>query len=873
MKSKILIVLASVVCALACVFGLAACDFGGNSGGGGDNSDVAGYSYTFSAVDVKFEDENMKELAEIVKEQTVKQMQGNTISFFKDGTCTLTDGADVTYGTYTQNGKKGSVTFNGTASNMVITENSISLSDTQQGITVTTVFTKGAGGNKPNQPDKPNKPSKPDDENKSCNHIGNLWHYTDIKASTCIEAGWSLDLYICKGSVNEGKGDKLCGKVFISEAAAEGNDWIGIVNEDEFAELEQNSDILSNYKKPLPLGGHTIVIDEAVKATCSEKGLTEGSHCGVCNDVIKAQEETPFGEHSYTDELAMPGYAVELYNVCGGCGHLENTALYFKAKLNKDGNYYTLEKASGWTAINFTDIKTYNRKSITHIGESAFYGDTLLKSVTIGGTVAHIGASAFENCASLDYVNLCDMDDNNMSVIEIGDTAFLGCSKITHITIPESVTKIGWSAFEKTGITSITIPESVTEMYGAFVNCSNLETVYWNAVDCKSALRLGGGGYETAFDGTNLKTVIFGNKVTKINDGSFFKCDKLTSVTISDSVTSIGFEAFSGCPIKTATIPASAIGYIYNDNLKTVTITSGEKNIENGAFAHYDSLESINVDSGNTRYHSVNNCIIEIATKTLISGCKSSVIPKDGSVTRIAGEAFLYCRNLTSITIPDCITSIDDYAFKDCNALTIYCEAEEQPSGWSNYWNSYRPVVWDCKNNNKDENGYEYAVIDGISYSLKDGIAMVIMQPTNITVANIPTKITYKNNEYSVTGIEDKAFYYCDNLTSINIPDSVTSVGESAFKGCRSLTNIIIPDSVKSIDSYAFVDCSNLTSVTIGNGVTSIDSFAFSYCSSLTSITFNGTKAQWKAIGKGSGWDNNTGNYTIHCTDGDIAKN
>lgn len=79
MKSKILIVLASVVCALACVFGLAACDFGGNSGGGGDNSDVAGYSYTFSAVDVKFEDENMKELAEIVKEQTVKQMQGNTI--------------------------------------------------------------------------------------------------------------------------------------------------------------------------------------------------------------------------------------------------------------------------------------------------------------------------------------------------------------------------------------------------------------------------------------------------------------------------------------------------------------------------------------------------------------------------------------------------------------------------------------------------------------------------------------------------------------------------------------------------------------------------------------------------------------------------
>lgn len=93
------------------------------------------------------------------------------------------------------------------------------------------------------------------------------------------------------------------------------------------------------------------------------------------------------------------------------------------------------------------------------------------------------------------------------------------------------------------------------------------------------------------------------------------------------------------------------------------------------------------------------------------------------------------------------------------------------------------------------------------------------------------------------------AFAYCSSLTSINIPDSVTSIGANAFSGCRSLTSINIPD-----------------------GVTSIGEGAFSGCSALTDITFAGTKAQWKAIKKGYDWNYDTGNYTIHCTDGDISK-
>ena len=81
-----------------------------------------------------------------------------------------------------------------------------------------------------------------------------------------------------------------------------------------------------------------------------------------------------------------------------------------------------------------------------------------------------------------------------------------------------------------------------------------------------------------------------------------------------------------------------------------------------------------------------------------------------------------------------------------------------------------------------------------------------------------------------------------------------------------------MPDKVTSIDMGAFAFCSNLTDITIPNSLTFISMRAFSNCTRLSNITFQGTKAEWNAIEKGSDWNENTGNYTIHCTDGDIAK-
>ena len=158
------------------------------------------------------------------------------------------------------------------------------------------------------------------------------------------------------------------------------------------------------------------------------------------------------------------------------------------------------------------------------------------------------------------------------------------------------------------------------------------------------------------------------------------------------------------------------------------------------------------------------------------------------------------------------------------------------------------------------------------------------------------TSVTISNG---VTIIGNHAFDGCTGLTSITIPDSVTSIGERAFddcsglttvnwnatactsagsynypifNGCSNLATVNIGDNVKIIPSYAFRDCTGLTSVTIGNSVIRIESNAFYNCLNLTTINFNGTIAQWNSIEKSIRWDYNTGNYTIHCIDGELKK-
>ena len=240
--------------------------------------------------------------------------------------------------------------------------------------------------------------------------------------------------------------------------------------------------------------------------------------------------------------------------------------------------------------------KTY---TLIYIGNSAFWGCSGLTSVTIPNSVTSIGDSAFRGCSSLTSVTIPN------SVTSIGDFAFYGCSSLTSVTIPNSVTSIGDYAFyDCSGLTSVTIPNSVTSIGGAaFDGCSGLENIY---VDPENTNYSSIDGILYSKDATSIikvpatkNNVTIPNSVTSIEGSAFRGCSSLTSVTIPNSVTSIGDYAFEGCSgLTSVTIPSSvtSIGYRAFDScssLTSVTIPNSVTYIGWNAFDNCDNLKCI----------------------------------------------------------------------------------------------------------------------------------------------------------------------------------------------------------------------------------------------------------------------------------------
>ena len=286
--------------------------------------------------------------------------------------------------------------------------------------------------------------------------------------------------------------------------------------------------------------------------------------------------------------------------------------------------------------------------SYTHQGKTLYY--KILTGGTNAVAVTYYSIETSNNHVSGEVVIPSSVEYNGTtySVTSIGEWAFYDCSGLTSVTIPNSVTSIGeWAFYDCSGLTSVTIPNSVTSIgYSAFSRCSSLTSV----TIPNSVTSIVGGAF---YDCSGLTSVTIPNSVTSIGEGAFAYCSGLTSVTIPNSVTSIGGYAFFRC-----------------SGLTSVTIPNSVTSIGWDAFGGCSGLTSINVATGNTHYSSIDGVLYNYTQNTLIQcpGAKTSVtIPN--SVTSIKDYAFDGCSGLTSVTIPNSVTSIGGYAFVSCSGL------------------------------------------------------------------------------------------------------------------------------------------------------------------------------------------------------------
>ena len=345
--------------------------------------------------------------------------------------------------------------------------------------------------------------------------------------------------------------------------------------------------------------------------------------------------------------------------------------------LTVDGYYDYGDSPFAWTTV--SSVKFGN--SIAHIDDYMFIGCSNLKTIDIPKSVKSIGKSVFENCNKLENISLPE------GITIIGEYTFEKCSSLKSITIPSGVTSIGENTFsECSALTNVTIPDSVTTIgKSAFSECSALT----NVTIPESVTTIG----ESAFNGcSNLKEVIIPSNVEIISENAFKDCSHLKSVILPANALSIDKNAFNGCK-----------------ELSSITIPSKIEIIDSGAFNGCTSLTKLIISDGTSslwlgtnkwtyNYGEGNGLFYDCPLDEVYIGRELSYnISSSGgfspfakintinsvsfgnSLKGIENYLFYKCENLSSVLLPESITSIGAMTFAECNKLTtVYYQGNEE---------------------------------------------------------------------------------------------------------------------------------------------------------------------------------------------------
>ena len=666
---------------------------------------------------------------------------------------------------------------------------------------------------------------------------------------------------------------------------------------------------IKDYTSDSPFDGNSLIQSVVVEEGITSIGDMCFNDCSNIASVSLANTVERIGMNAFRgctalSSFTMPNSVTELESLAfAGCSNL--AAITLSNTLSSISN----NAFDGCTKLDNVTIPA----SVQTIGANAFKGCIGLTKVTISDGVQTIGDYAFRQCTGLSVINIPD------SVTTLSQRAFGGCTALTKAYIGSGVTTIGTQVFQNdnklTDIyyngteeqwNAITIDETNTVLNNAakHFNDPNIkngtcgENANWSLNISTGVLTISGSGAMGDFNSVDpgyleykdsITSVVIENGITYIGKYAFFNIQTITSASIPDSVTEIAEKAFSQCSA-----------------LETVTIGTGVATIGDNAFYACSSLSTVNysgtnedwnavtIGSGNTYLLSVKpqagaitdgscgekvNYSFDSSTRTLtISGSGAmtdfastgspfynrseiqSIVIQNG-VTTIGDYAFRNCTALTSITLPASLTDIGAYAFRGTDALTdVYYMGTE--TMWSAVFiNKYGndPIKSAAMHYATAFNG---SCGENVNWNLDTLTGILTISGTGAMAdfaSDYPEYEAYKNSitsiviENGVTLIGAYAFYEYENVASVSIAPTVTTIGSSAFSGCIGLTSVIIPSGVSIIEDDAFNSCTSLTSVTVPESVTAIGAGAFNNCTAITEVNYSGTDEQWEGITFGFG--------------------
>ena len=360
--------------------------------------------------------------------------------------------------------------------------------------------------------------------------------------------------------------------------------------------------------------------------------------------------------------------------------------------------------------------------------------------------------------------------------------------------------------------------------------------------------------YDGMASSLSIPSAINGHTVKQIDTGALSDNRIITSVTIPNGVTTIGFSAFNGCiklekikfssnldtvcenafnntkwfnnqsnglvyvekvaykykgdmprntkiTLKSDTVSISESAFKDCANLTAILIPSSVKHIDKYAFYNCQGLTKLNFNDG-----------IERIENDAFGSCeKLTSVNFSETLKSIGAFAFVECKKLSEITIPQSVTSVGEYAFSGCENLASVTVSDDLPYVGGR---AFEKTKW------------LNSQPDGVVYIGKSAYGYKGDMPKN-------TELSLKSG---ITNISGYAFYEEKNLTSVKIPETVNRIGNWAFLDCEGLKNVNIPDGVKRIESWTFSNCSSLTNITVPDSVTVLDGLAFSYCTNLKNI-------------------------------------